>query len=159
MLPGRGCCIRNLADLSAALAAIGRLPQGPSPLPVEMAYTGTPNLNDAWPYPSGLLKRAPASHEVAVSCEMAPASLFPNASADGWQYIALRYIVNAHFSGFHNLGNSLLLNGVGDGHCLRDRQIDFHCRARPGVVNAELSAQSANALAHSTDAHARFFEV
>ena len=159
MPPGHGCCILNLADISAALGAIRHLLQGPSPLAVEMAYTGTPSVSEAWPYAS--VFESCAANAVAASCGMVAARRSPNAVGDQRQYIALRYIANAWFGVFHDLpgDDSLLLNGVGNGRYLRDGQGNFHRRARLGVVNPELSAQSAHALAHSADTHARLFEV
>ena len=95
MLPARGCCILTLADIST-LAAIGHLPQGPSPLPVEMAYTRT-KYEQRWPHVSRFETRA---HELRNGLRPAGARM---RAPTGWQYIALRYTVNTQFGVFHNL--------------------------------------------------------
>src|SRR4029077_17002630 len=100
----------------------------------------------------------PASDEVAASYGMAAARRLRMRLPMAEQYIALRYIVDAQFGVLQPPG-ALLLDGVRNGRYLRDGQRNFHRRARLGVVNPELSAQSAHALAHSADSHARLFEV
>src|SRR5579862_5509551 len=52
----------------------------------------------------------------------------------------------------------LLLYAVRNWHGLRDRQLDFHGRARLRIVNPEFAAQPMHAVAHSADAHAYLFE-